>query len=363
MNDTGIIHKQVGGFQIASTKTVISNRSEILPLLAALGKVCGDAISGPAMAILHYGSVKEGLLVEVAYPVSKAVKSGDVSNRFLEPRKAWTLIHRGSHDSIPRARKNIFTHLETHAGTVGGGVREIYLELDAGDPEHNLTEIQVLDHEWDQRLALGVENILGETARQQVTAGLGELTIHSSAVEYREWIHSAMRRLDEITDDPEKKYKILSCCAHEFPQYRIDHLKSIYARRHEIDDVLREMYQDPDWYEDPVRRGNQLHMRKVPFNPEVYHSDVSPAEKRQAYCHCAFVRPYLIDSPAKISPTFCWCGAGWYRRLWEGILEKPIRVEHVETLVRGNDCCKLIITLPLDIDGEISPEKVRGKQE
>jgi hypothetical protein len=32
----------------------------------------------------------------------------------------------------------------------------------------------------------------------------------------------------------------------------------------------------------------------------------------------------------QISPTLCYCGAGWYRRIWEGILEKP--VEKIEML-------------------------------
>jgi hypothetical protein len=362
MKETDIVHKVVGGLQIASSKAVISTRTDLLPLLEPLRKACGDAICGPAIAILHYGSVKEGLLVEVAFPIRYSVVHGQVSTRFLETRKAWTMLHRGAHDTIPQTRQKIFAHIETHAGTVGGGVREIYLELDSDDPGKNLTEIQVLDHEWDQRLAQGVEDVLGGAARQQVTAGIEGITVNSSAEDYREWIHSAMRRVDELTDDPETKYKIISCCAHVFPQHRIDFLRSVFEQRHEIDDVLREMYQDPDWYEDPVRKGNQLHMRKVPYDREAFEKATSLVEKRQAYCHCAFVRPYLTESPANISPTFCWCGAGWYRRLWEGVLGKPIQVEHVKTLVRGNDCCTLVITLPIHAEGELSPAMMRDQR-
>jgi hypothetical protein len=35
-------------------------------------------------------------------------------------------------------------------------------------------------------------------------------------------------------------------------------------------------------------------------------------------------------------------------------------VEHVSTLVRGNDHCDLVITLPITAEGEFSPEIVRG---
>jgi effector-binding domain-containing protein len=360
MSTSVIIHKAVGGQQIASIKTIIAKRAEIFPLFEPLRQACGDAICGPAIAILYYGSVKDGLLVEVAYPISRPVETETVHTRRLETRQAWTLIHHGQHDTIRSTTLKIFEYLESHAGTVGGGTREIYLTLDPLQPENNVTEVQVLDHEWHERLANSVEEVLGAAARQQVMVGIESITTESSAEAYRDWIHAAMSRIDELTFDPEKKYKIVSCCAHVFPQYRIDRLREIYEQRHDVDDVLREMYTDPDWYEQPVRKGNQLFERKVPFDAAAYEKATDPVEKRQAYCHCAFVRPYLTESPAKISPTFCWCGAGWYRRLWEGILGKPILVEHVETLIKGNDCCTLVITLPITAEGEFSPEMVRS---
>jgi effector-binding domain-containing protein len=362
MSTPVVIHKTVGGEQIASIKTIIQKRTEILPLFDLLRHACQDAICGPAMVILYYGSVKEGLLVEAAYPVSRPVENGEVHTRTLEPRKAWTMIHAGTHETMRETTMKIFEYVTAHAGTIGGGTREIYLELDPAHPEANRTEVQVLDHEWHEKLGQSVEEVLGEEARRHVMVGIESITTESSAVIYREWIHAAMGRIDELTSDPEKKFKIVSCCAHVFPQYRIDHLREIYEQRHEIDDVLHEMYRDPDWYEDPVRKGNQLHMRKVPFDAEGYNKATTPVEKRQAYCHCAFVRPYLTESPAKISPTFCWCGAGWYRRLWEGVLGLPIQAEHVDTLVRGNDCCTLVITLPITAEGELSPEMARGKK-
>ena len=120
------------------------------------------------------------------------------------------------------------------------------------------------------------------------------------------------------------------------------------------------MYTDDFWYEKPVRRGNVLYMRKNPYNPEGYQNGATPAERRKAYCHCPFVHPYLDEIPTQLSPTFCFCGAGWYRRLWEGILGKPVKIEHVETLLRGNDQCTLTITLPLELSGECAPEPVNA---
>jgi hypothetical protein len=350
-----VVHKEIEAMQIASIKTVVENRDGIFPLFGPLRQACGDAICGPAMAIFHYGAVNEGTLVEAAFPVSRPVETGQVHTRQLEAARAWTALHHGAHENLRDTTAKVIQQGRTHAGTAAQ-LREVYLALDLDHPGENVTEIQLIKHEWDRLLAEGTEEILGAAARQQVMAGIEQITPESSIETYTEWIRGAMDRLDCLTDDPVEQYGILSRCAHVFPDERIARMRAMYQQRGDIDDVLREIYKDPAWYEDPVRRGNILYVRKVPYDPEGYEKGATPAERRKAYCHCLFVRPYLDDLPARMSPTFCWCGSGWYRRLWEGILDQPIQIQHVETLLQGNDQCTLTITLPLALSGEMSPE-------
>jgi hypothetical protein len=223
------------------------------------------------------------------------------------------------------------------------------------EPANNVTEVQVILHEWERLFGEGAEEVLGVDARRKLMQGVESIGPDSSSDDYIAWIQGAIARLDALTDDSEKKCQVVSHCAHVFPQERIDHLRFIYERG-VFDDILRDMYSDDFWYEKPVRRGNVIYMRKNPYNPEGYANAATPAERRKAYCHCPFVHPYLDEIPAKLSPTFCFCGAGWYRRLWEGILGKPVKIEHIETLLRGNDQCTLTITLPIELAGEYSPE-------
>lgn len=355
MSISKIVHKEIGTLQIASIKTAIEKRADVLPLFEPLRQACGDAICGPAMVIYHYGALKDGLLVEAAFPVDQRVESGQIHTRQLESACAWTVVHHGSHENLREATAQVIQHGRTHAGTAGG-LREIYLALDMEHPDKNVTEVQLIKHEWDRLLAEGVEDCLGATARQQVMEGIEQIAPEASLQVYTEWIRGAMDRLDALTDDPGKKYQVLSGCAHVFSGERIAHLRTIYEQRRDIDDVLREMYKDPAWYEDPIRKGNVLYMRKVPYDPEGYEKGATPVARRQAYCHCAFVRPYLDKESSPMSPTFCWCGSGWYRRLWEGILQQSIKIEHVETLLKGHDHCTLTITLPLALEGEMTPE-------
>jgi hypothetical protein len=265
------------------------------------------------------------------------------------------MFHHGTHQTIRETVLKVYNYLGQHAWTTSLFRREIYPVLDSTNPEKNVTEVQVILHEWDRLFAEGAEKILGLKARLRLMEGIESITPASSFDDYTAWIQGAIARMDALTGDNEKKCQVVSNCAHVFPQERIDHLRLIYEQG-AFDDILREMYTDDFWYEKPVRRGNVLYMRKNPFNPEGYANAASPAERRKAFCHCPFVHPYLDEIPAKLSPTFCFCGAGWYRRLWEGILGQPVKIEHVETLLKGNDQCTLTITLPLELAGVCLPE-------
>jgi hypothetical protein len=350
-----ISHRKLEPFQIAFMKTRIDSRDQIPPLLDHLRTACGEAVCGDALAIFHGGAVKDGFLVEAAYPVTHPVETVDVHTRSLESSQALITLHHGPHQTIRETVLRLYDYLDAHAWTTSLFRREIYRVLDPAQPEKNVTEVQVILHEWDRLFSEGAEKYLGAEARQKLMQGIESITPESSSKDYTTWIQGAIERLDELTDDNEKKCQVVSHCAHVFPQERIDHLRSIYEQG-TFDYILREMYTDNFWYEKPVRRGNVLYLRKNPFDPKGYANATTPTERRKAYCHCAFVHPYLDKIPSSLSPTFCYCGAGWYRRLWEGILGQPVQIELVETLLKGNDQCTLAMTLPLDLAGDCSPE-------
>ncbi len=355
MPDGPIIYKKLAPVQIAYIKTQVDTRDQIPSLFDRLRAVCGEAIRGSATAIFHGGAVKDGFLIEAAFPVTDPVEKGDIHSRILEAAPALIMLHHGPHQAIRDSVRKIYDYLDAHAWTTALFRREVYQVIDPVEPQNNVTELQVILHMWDRLFAESAEKTLGITACRQLMQGIESITPGSSFEAYTSWIQGAISRLDALTDDGEAKYQVLSRCAHVFPQERIDGLRDIYMHG-SIDDVLHEMYRDDFWYEKPVRRGSVIFMRKNPFDPDGYQKAATPAERRKAYCHCSFVHPYLEEIPSKLSPTFCLCGAGWYRRLWEGILEQPVKIEHVETLLRGNDQCTLTISLPLDLTGECSPE-------
>lgn len=358
MTDNPILYKKLEPELVASIQTQIYTRAEIPPLLERLRNCCQAVICGDALVIFHGGAVKDGFLIEAAYPVSYPIENGEIHSRILQATPALTMLHYGDHQSMRETVLKVYGFLNTHAWTTSLFRREIYRVLDTCEIERNVTEVQVILHEWDRLLAEGTQKVLGVEARRMIVQGIESITPSSSFDDYLTWIEGAIGRLDSLMVDDEIKCQIVSHCAHVFPQERIDSLRSVYELG-EFDDILREMYNDNFWYEKPLRRGNVIYMRKNPFNPEGYANAATPSERRKAYCHCPFVHPYLNEIPPKLSPTFCYCGAGWYRRLWEGILGQPVKIAYLETLLRGNDQCIFTITLPFELSGECSPEMVK----
>lgn len=200
-------------------------------------------------------------------------------------------------------------------------------------------------HKWDDRLEKNLDRVLGIKLRSEIMKDRDKLfTLQSSCDDRIQWLKETLNRLDKIANDVEK-YEILSCCAHEFSQKRIDYLKSIYEKNRDIDEVINETKKDYAWYENPVRKGNIVYVSKIPVNPEGYEKAETLEEKKKNYCHCRFINTNLEKG---ISPTFCNCSTGWYRQYWEGILGKSVRINILKSLLKGDEICQFEIHLPLN---------------
>lgn len=206
----------------------------------------------------------------------------------------------------------------------------------------NVIEVQAILHNWGDRFSENLKRVLGDNAAGRVIKGIENITPESTIEERGEWVISAISRLDEAANE-EHKFQILSCCAHVFPEERIKKLKGIYNKTGDVDEVLGEMYKDEEWYSKPIREKNIIRKIKVPFDAKGYKAAKTAEEKRKNYCHCPLIRNYL----GKVSPTFCYCGTGWSKQLWEGIIGKPVHIKILKSITKGDDYCEFEIHLPI----------------
>ncbi|MBT3754747.1 MAG: hypothetical protein HOD64_07885 [Candidatus Cloacimonetes bacterium] len=91
--------------------------------------------------------------------------------------------------------------------------------------------------------------------------------------------------------------------------------------------------------------GNTITAVKIPKEFHKYFQTEDPVEKRYHYCHCPRIRESLKSNNKPVDKNYCYCGAGFYRDIWEFILQRSVKVRIVESLLQGNEHCKIKIYL------------------
>lgn len=354
---TAIAGKHVDDILVAS----ISFRGEFeeIPVrFKALHEQVQPVISGQAICLFHGRDPDRGHHLEVCYPVTQAVDTGEITSRVLRGGEVIATTRHGPVDSPAAIWGEFFGFIRQNEIGVGEDPpRMVY--LNDGDERRDSAETFEIELQlspmlpvWLNSMADGLDRYAGEGIRQRVMGGSEALTWDCGASEIAGWIDGAMHRLDASVPDEATRRDIMKGCAHRYPRHRIDEMRAEYERSGRLDELLIVMRMDQSvrglsWYEQPERVGNVIYVTKDPFDRESYLKTTDPVERRAAYCHCPFVRA-AIRAGKPISATHCYCGSGWYNQLWEGILGGPVTVEIRRTVLQGDDCCSFAVHLPLE---------------
>ena len=278
--------------------------------------------------------------MDICIPVSEDFEEGDVTTTVLEKCEAMTTLHRGPYGTINDSYRAVVSETYSHGLPIAESGREAFLNYSPDAPEDTIIEIQEVLHDWDNRFSKQLTSILGTKARDRILQCYNDISYKSSREERAQAVKCAIDKLDEIATDDEK-FEILSHCAHIFPLELIEDMRLVYEETNSVDRVLEAM-QKAGNYPKFTKKENILYSSKTPYNRDAFEKANTREEKMRAYCFCPMIK-YNLD---EMSDSFCYCGSGWVRRLWEGIIKKPVRVEIVKSLPNGDDECTFAVHLP-----------------
>ena len=220
---------------------------------------------------------------------------------------------------------------------------------------------------WLNKLSHCLTEIAGEDIRAQVMAGSDDLSPTSSPGEVIAWNQTAMARLEALLDE-ESRHEVMTGCACQYPKSGLQEAKRAYQETGDVGSahrILQAQFESflsqtiglddeqvaeivsKGWGLAGIHRGNTIVATKIPKSGYLlqYLEEPDPQRRREIYCHCPRVR----DAPAlseQISPTYCYCGAGFYKGIWKEILGQPVRVELLESVLAGGSVCTVAIHLP-----------------
>jgi len=353
MEDLGILRKQVESRLVAYIRFNLKERTDIRKTMQelALAIPAGCVDGAPYVNIQYFSSYTEGYEAEAGFPVGRAVESGRVKSKLSPALEVLAITHRGSPDTLRETKLKMRQFTSQHALISDEFSREVY--LDWQNPQGPV-EVQFVIHNWNEILARNTERVLGLGGCATVMQGVEELDFESTHEERFEWTKAAMQRLDTLADEFEK-YDVVSSCAHVYPPGQLEMLKRVYSEaRDHTDDALEAvdavrafMQADPGWDErEQFRQGRAVYHTKNPADPQGYADARTDDEKRAAYCFCPVIRANLDKG---MPVTYCYCGAGWYRQQWEAATGKPVKVEVVQSVLKGDPVCQFAVHLPEDL--------------
>jgi len=126
--------------------------------------------------------------------------------------------------------------------------------------------------------------------------------------------------------------------------------KTLYYTQEITKDVLDYVRKTPTC-QVGVRKGDIIYVTKIPYMAKKYLREKDRKKKRYYACHCAWVRE-AIKSDLKISPNFCYCSAGFEKRLWDVIFGQDAKADVLQTVLGGDMICKFAIHVPKEYIGQ-----------
>ncbi len=94
------------------------------------------------------------------------------------------------------------------------------------------------------------------------------------------------------------------------------------------------------------RNGNIIYETKIPYMAKQYLAATDPILKRYYSCHCPWARDAIKNGDVNIARNLCYCSGGFMKKSWEVIFKQPLKVEVLESVLSGGECCRFAIHLP-----------------
>jgi len=223
-----------------------------------------------------------------------------------------------------------------------------------------------LEQAWLGKFAAALDEIAGGQVCEEVMQGSKELSSASARNGVICWSRQAMERLTSLVDGKQAQ-DVMTSCACQYPKADLRDVRLAYEETSDVDvalDMVQEKFEaflketmqleEPmieqivsnGWGSAGVRVGDTIVATKIPKSGYLiqYMNETDPDKKRALYCHCPRIRDVLKTSQT-IPSIYCYCGAGFYKGMWEEILQQPVEVELLESVLKGDDVCKVAIHL------------------
>ena len=165
-----------------------------------------------------------------------------------------------------------------------------------------------------------IEHRVSDAARNELARACEAYATLTTPQQKAQCVHGMMDVLDREVDE-ETRWAIMEACGRQ----------CIGASTLE---KARRLRQEAQGLDDLLRRLNEAHIGGGLLRQEA--DGIHAAYDR---CYCGAVS----GTSAPFSATYCHCSCGWMRQLFEMLLDKPVKVELLSSIIQGDERCQFLI--------------------
>ena len=185
-----------------------------------------------------------------------------------------------------------------------------------------------------EAMAQCVEHFAGKKVAAKIMEGSEQITAKTDTKEIAVWVKAAMEKLDASVEEP-TRVQIMQNCGYSCAEKNSKVIQRALARRKKyanVNDFLAAEQQKP-------MKGTRLALE----GDIVYQFYTPQAFTRPMRCYCGLLRD--LPNEETVSKTYCNCAKGFIEKYWEKVLEKPVKVDLLQSVVAGDKECKFAIHL------------------
>jgi hypothetical protein len=167
-----------------------------------------------------------------------------------------------------------------------------------------------------------VESSLEGTARDELLQACETYSMQTTPQQKARCIHGMMDVLDREVDEETRREIMEAGGRRCIGASTLEKAHRLQKEAHDLDDLLVRL-------NDAHIGGGHLLLKG-----SVIHATYDS-------CYCGAVKKTKVP----FSATYCQCSCGWYRQLFETLLDRPVEVELVGSIIQGDECCQFLIRI------------------
>lgn len=175
---------------------------------------------------------------------------------------------------------------------------------------------------WLEGFSNAVADQLGANIRDKILDKCEKCQKVSNDSEMAVCVKDIIDKFDNVVEDKNKRYSVMETLGNYCVQNFLKVAEDVKKDSNSVEEIVKTL-------------NEKLGAELFKVDKKKIHSTLN-----RCFCHWG-----VKETKEPISETYCHCSLGWMKTLFKTLLDKPVKVDLLQSVITGADSCKFIIHL------------------